>query len=257
MQNLYPLFERNRILKKELLWALRDYTFLHLQLEYQEYEAGILQGCNIEVQGGELVVGPGIMKYGGFICLATEEERIAYAPSDHPQYLKMKITKDGFVHDYITYRMEAFLDTDEVLKENEFELCRFHLKQGARLRDKYISFQDMDTQYDTINLIYATWSSRGGLSMAQPVTRYFAGMILDSGNSQPEDRSFAYLCCCHPGAVPASVLNDYIRHRTGGKAERMESPDQYKKMCSIIKELNQGEIKNMEKTREKRRIIVD
>ena len=24
MQNLYPLFERNRVLKKELLWALRD-----------------------------------------------------------------------------------------------------------------------------------------------------------------------------------------------------------------------------------------
>lgn len=36
MQNLYPLFERNRILKKELLWSLRDYAFGQLRLEYGE-----------------------------------------------------------------------------------------------------------------------------------------------------------------------------------------------------------------------------
>ena len=45
MQNLYPLFERNRILKKELLWSLRDYSFSQIQLEYQEYGQGIIQGC--------------------------------------------------------------------------------------------------------------------------------------------------------------------------------------------------------------------
>ena len=65
MQNLYPLFERNRILKKELLWSLRDYAFSHIQLEYQEYGQGIIQGCPVQVQGRELVVGPGMIKYGG------------------------------------------------------------------------------------------------------------------------------------------------------------------------------------------------
>ncbi len=49
MQNLYPLFEQNRILKKELLWSLRDYSFSHIQLEYQEYGQGIIQGCGIRV----------------------------------------------------------------------------------------------------------------------------------------------------------------------------------------------------------------
>lgn len=75
MQNLYPLFERKRILKKELLWSLRDYSFAHFRLEYQEYGQGLLQGCGVAVQGGELVVGPGMIKYGDFICLVTEEER--------------------------------------------------------------------------------------------------------------------------------------------------------------------------------------
>lgn len=58
MQNLYPLFEQNRILKKELLWSLRDYSFAHVQLEYQEYGQGILRGCEIQVRDGKLVVGP-------------------------------------------------------------------------------------------------------------------------------------------------------------------------------------------------------
>lgn len=82
MQNLYPLFEQNRILKKEFLWSLRDYSFSHIQLEYQEYGQGIIQGCQIQVQGSELAVGPGMIKYGGFICLMMEEQRIEYGPKE-------------------------------------------------------------------------------------------------------------------------------------------------------------------------------
>ena len=43
-ENRYPLFEGKRVLKKEMLWALRDYLFAHVYLEYQEYEPGIIQG---------------------------------------------------------------------------------------------------------------------------------------------------------------------------------------------------------------------
>ncbi len=42
MQIIYPMFERNRILKKEQISAIRDYAFAQLQLEYQEYECFIL-----------------------------------------------------------------------------------------------------------------------------------------------------------------------------------------------------------------------
>lgn len=62
MQIIYPMFERNRILKKEQISAIRDYAFAQLQLEYQEYEDGILLSCKLEVQNGEVVVGPGLIK---------------------------------------------------------------------------------------------------------------------------------------------------------------------------------------------------
>lgn len=86
MQNLCPLFERNRILKKELLWSLWDYSFAHLQLEYQEYSQGPFRGCDITVRGDKLVIRPGIMKYGSFICLMMEEETMEYSPLEQIQF---------------------------------------------------------------------------------------------------------------------------------------------------------------------------
>lgn len=82
MQNIYPLFEQNRILKKGLLWSLRDYSFAHVQLEYQEYGQGIIRGCEVVVNGSGLTVKPGIIKYGRFICLMMEEETISYQPDE-------------------------------------------------------------------------------------------------------------------------------------------------------------------------------
>ncbi|MDR2023864.1 MAG: hypothetical protein LBQ71_11630 [Hungatella sp.] len=258
MQNLYPLFERNRILKKELLWSLRDYSFAHLQLEYQEYSQGILWGCDITVRGDKLVVSPGIIKYGPFICLMMEEEMIEYTPLEQMQFLKIKAEIDRSSPDYIAYRTMLLLDQNEAKDEDEFELCRFHLRKGAQLRSQYKGFSDMITEYDTINLIYGSWGGLGGGSMAPAVTRYFARTVLESGNSQPEDRSFAYLCLSQPGAVPAQALTAYARHRSGGGWDKaMDNLSVYQSMCSLIDDIQKGEEKGISIRKEKRRILVD
>lgn len=258
MQNIYPLFERNRILKKELLWSLRDYSFAHIGLEYQEYGQGLLLGCNIAVQEGKLVVGPGMVKYGGFICLAAEEAQISYIPNTQPQFLKMRIEKDTSSQDYTIYRMELLLDTVEARGENEFELCRFHLKPGAQLRDTYTSFFDMETEYDTINLLHTSWSGLDGETLAPAVSRKFAQAILASENTLPEDRSFAYLCLSRSGAVPLAILDDYVGHRSGDRVGQMQGRGNiYKGMCLILEEMNKGGIRDKGKAKEKRRILVD
>lgn len=258
MQNLYPMFERNRILKKELLWSLRDYSFAHIQLEYQEYSPGILRGCSIRVQGDELAVDPGIIKYGQFICLLMEEERIPYKPADQTQFLKLKLETDRRPTDYIVYRADLSIEPDGVQDEHEFELCRFNLRSGAELRDRYKDFSDMVTEYDTINPLHASWSGPDGACLAPAVTRYFSEIILESENSQLEDRSFAYLCLSRSEAVPAKVLASYIRHRTGGEADAvMDNLGIYKAMCSIIDNIRRGEEKRIKGRKERHRILVD
>ncbi|MDE6516458.1 MAG: hypothetical protein K2L18_01215 [Acetatifactor sp.] len=34
-------------MKKELLWALRDYSFAQARLDYEEYADGMLRGCEV------------------------------------------------------------------------------------------------------------------------------------------------------------------------------------------------------------------
>lgn len=258
MQNLYPLFERNRILKKELLWSLRDYSFAHIQLEYQEYGEGILEGCDVSVEGGQLVVKPGIIKSGDFICLLTEEERAEYGPSGQLVVLKMRITRDCSSPDHIIYRMELVPDTDPVLKENEFEVCRYKLQQGAILRSGYTDFEDMDTEFDTLNLIHASWGGLRGKAMPPVVTRRFAEEILKSGNCLPEDILFSYLCLNQPGALPDRILTDYVGRKNHkdmtGIASRYEL---FLEMCLALGNIRQNENAERRNQTGRRKIIVD
>ena len=258
MQNLYPLFERNRILKKELLWSLRDYSFAHIQLEYQEYDQGILRGYEIKVMENDLVIGPGIFKYGEFVCLQTEEERVPYTPKEQLQYLRIKVEVDSSSQDYIAYKMGYYLTTDEKKEENEFELCRFHLRSGARLRDQYRDFGDMETEYDTVSLIHSEWGGMGGKTLSPTIVKYFARIVLESENSQLEDRSFAYLCLTQPGGIPVHVLASYVNKRSGTQLETVVNNQLiYRSMRSIIEETQKVGEKNGGSRKERHRILVD
>ena len=53
MEYIYPLFERNRILKKEHLWSLRDYPLAHMEMAYASYGDGLIQGCEVTVREGD------------------------------------------------------------------------------------------------------------------------------------------------------------------------------------------------------------
>lgn len=256
MQNLYPLFERNRILKKELLWALRDYSFMQTQLDYEEYTDGMLRGCEVRVDGKRIVVGPGIIKYGGFICLLGDEESVEYGPCDDFISVKMCFHTQQESLDYHVYKMELVTDTDTVLKDNEFEVCRFKLQEGAALRDRHTDLLDMVTEYNTLNYIYATWGGLRGKSIAPAVTRRFAREILESGSPGAEDIGFAYLCLSQPGTIPLEILKDYLG-RTDRKVAGTSMGDMFYGMCNVTTKLGgAGDIRGQVKA-PRRKIIVD
>lgn len=276
MQNLYPLFERNRILKKELMWSLRDYSFTHIQLEYQTYADGIIKGCEIEVREKELVVGKGIVKYDGFIYLITEEMRIAYEPTEQLEILKMKMEVDKRSEDFIAYRITLFLDNNPVKKEGELEVCRFKLRCGSRLRSQYKDFEDMATDFDTVNVIEADWGGVSGKTISPSVTGYFAENVLAESGSLPEDVSFAYLCLNQREAVSRKVLEHYINTRLGTKEEYSEkyrshrgeeksntgnclkdNRKVFEQMVQIINDIRSNRHKGMEIQTKRRQIVVE
>lgn len=256
MQNLYPLFERNRILKKELLWALRDYSFTQARLDYEEYADGMLRGCEVRVDGKRIVVGPGIIKYGGFICLMDAEESTPYTPCDKFVSVKMRLHTQRESADYYVYNMELVADADTVLKDNEFEVCRYKLQEGAALRDRHTDLLDMATEYNTLNYLYATWGGLRERSMAPAVIRRFAREILASGSPEAEDIGFAYLCLNQPGAIPMEILKDYLE-RNERNVDGVSTENLFYEMCHVTRKLGGTGISRGKEKASRRKIIVD
>ena len=64
-QNIYPVFEPKRLLKKEMLENLRDFPRSLFGLQYQNYSDGILYGCDITGTETGMILLPGILCYKG------------------------------------------------------------------------------------------------------------------------------------------------------------------------------------------------
>lgn len=264
MQNLYPLFERNRILRKELLSSLRDYSFAHACLEYLEYGDGILRGCDIHIEEKKITVTPGVVKWGSHIFLMTQEESVGYAPSDRTITVRLHLQKEQAA-DFVIYRMELVLDYDAGLPnhdigstETEFELCRYRLQEGARLRADYKDFEDMGTQYDTVNHIRAAWGCLHGNSISPAITRRFAQEILKEENRRPEDTAFAYLCLSQPGALTKEILLDYVGQRNECRILK-NAPNEtiFEEMCRALRKIRCGTDAERRQRTGRRQIIVD
>ena len=259
MEHIYPAFERGRIMKKELLWALRDYSYSALQLQYADYPDGIISGCGIRIENDFLCVKPGIIKCQDFIFLITEEEKIEYSSTESLVSLKFRLIEREVLSDYVRYVTEFVLDENLERKRNELEMCRFKLKAGARLRTEYKDFFDIETEYDTVNLANATWTSTGGNTLSKEVTDYFAKKVIECENADDKDIRFAYLLLQSKEAVNFEIIKDYIVRKTGEKAREisMNSEAAFQKLEEILEGIRRGkDIYGQGKARQDNRMIV-
>lgn len=259
MEHIYPAFERGRIMKKELLWALRDYSYSALQLQYADYPDGIISGCRIQIKDNFLCIEPGIIKCQDFIFLITEEEKVEPAPTECRVSLKFRLIEREATPDYIRYVTEFALDENLERKQNELEVCRFKLKNGARLRTEYKDFFDIETEYDTVNLANATWAAAGGNTLSKEVTDYFAKKVLECENADDKDIRFAYLLLQSKEAVNCEIMKDYIFRKTGDKesAMSMNTETAFQKLEEILEAIRRGtDIYGQEKARQDNRMII-
>ncbi len=240
MEQIYPAFERGRIMKKELLWALRDYSYSALQLQYRDYPDGIISGCGIRTEEDVLWIMPGIIKCQDFIFLLAEEEKIEYAATGKYVSLKFRVLEKNLLPDYTKYITEFVLDEEILRKPNEIELCRFLLKEGARLRTDYKDFYDIQTEYDTVNLADATWSAAGGNTLSKAVTDYFAQKVLECERADEGDIRFAYLLLQNKEAVRYEIIRDYIFRKTGVPKAEITVREAFRLLERILKGIRNG-----------------
>ncbi len=243
-EHIYPAFERGRIMKKELLWALRDYSYSALQIRYRDYTDGILSGCGVRPEGSSRIlrIMPGMIKCADFIFLVTGGEQIPYMATEEYTSLKFRLEEKEELPDYTRYLTEFVLDDRLERGRNEIELCRFRLKAGAELRTEYKDFYDIQTEYDTVNLADATWSSAGQNTLSKEVTDYFARKVLECKKAEGTDVQFAYFLLQGQEAADYRILTDYIRRRTGGDAGdgQMDTVTAFHKLEEILDGIRKG-----------------
>ena len=213
MEMRVPIFAGRRILKKESLWDIRDYTYAGWQLYYAEYTDGLLKGCDIRAEDGQLVIGKGMLKFHDFIYLMMEEERVDYQPKNRWQVLKAEFSEDETNLDYKAYRVRFFLDEEMELGENQIEMCRFYLREGSVLRDSYKNFADMSTEYDTVNLICATVAGIGEKTLHPLVVKQFGEELWNMEEKDQFDFGFCSLVWNTQGRVERKVIAAYLSNK--------------------------------------------
>ena len=254
---IYPMFERGHIMKKELLLALRDYSYGAAKLQFSDWTDGIISGCNIAVTDTRLTVEPGILKFNRFVYMLTEPQHVHYEPTEQTTVVKVRFsTTAASATDIVRYAGRVILDPDTVLGESELEICRFKLKQGSRLRNDYTGFDDIQTEFDTVNLAHATWAGPDRPGVALPILRAFAKEAIKCWLTEPWDISFCTQAIAGE-MVHRSVLEAYLEAHGEVISGAETNEDVYYMLERVLRKLKANAKRPAQTGRKRHQIVVD
>ncbi len=146
-ENNYPLFNKGRLLKIDMLKELRDFPRELSDINFKNYSDGIIKGCDIEVTADFINVKKGLIKHNNTLYLLKENAHIPYECNNKLTILKVKFLPETKDSDFLRNSAEIYLDENIELKEDEMEICRFQLRSGARLRNNHVDFNDKDSDF--------------------------------------------------------------------------------------------------------------
>jgi len=250
------MFERGRIMKKEMLLALRDYSFGLAQLQFGNLTDGIVAGCELTSTGTRLTVSQGILKFNNFIYMMTEPQSVDCEPTERITVAKARFSSTSLGSDYIHYSGKIVLDDNIDLAENEIELCQFKLKPGSNLRTKYVDFDDIQTEYDTVNLVNATWAGIDEPWIAMPILKRFAKDSLTCYLTDPWDISFCSQCMSNE-RVHRRVIIAYLQAKNISTPDNISNLEIYSGLNIILRELQGRSRPSVTKGRRQPMIVID
>jgi hypothetical protein len=255
--DLYPNFNKGRILKKEMLESLRDYPRNFIDIRFKDYSDGVVAGAEILIEEDCITITSGIVKHGGRMYMLENEYQIPYRATGKETLIKIQFKKEALHTDFTSYGTEIFLDEDVRIKQDELELGRFKLKAGARLRSEYQSFADFATEYNTINIIHTQYAGIRKSTLHPHILRYFATDILKNNCSNPYDIMFA-MQCMNQHIVDRELILHYIANRLEIPYTQYSNEQIHKYLVRIVEEVKRGHhVKPRARYGGPQRVIVD
>lgn len=236
----FPLFERGRLLKIEMLEALRDFPRDLLKVYLKGYSNGVLTGCEIDTKEQYIVIKPGIIFFNEVLYVLKEPYLLPYLSNNRLTLLKVNCLDQDKEKDFIRYITQIYLDYNVTCKETEIELCRFKLKDGARLRSQYRDFYDYNTEYDTVSRVYVPYISHSDTTLVPQIIITFAQTALECTQLEAYDIQFCFLALQHQGVIEKSVLLAYLKIKDIFVSEDANNEELYEGLMTILTGIQNG-----------------
>ncbi len=255
--DVIPKFEKGRILKKEMLENLRDYPRNFYDIYFKDHSEGIISGADVYICEKSAIIKKGIVKHKGRIYMLEDELEIPYYQTNKEALIKIKFDDKKDEPDYYRFDSQIIIDYNTRIEEDELELGRFKLREGAVLRSEYTDFYDFLTEFNTINIINVEYAGRKKSTMSPVITNYFANIVFKNNTDNMLDMFFA-MQCANNNTVERDIIQYYISNRLGIEYKDYSNLQIYQYLAMIVKEIESGIKKKMDITLNRpSRIIVD
>lgn len=252
-----PIFQRGGLLTQEMLDVMKQYMTGIAVCSYEGYSDGILSGMQIKVSEGIITIGRGLIKYGDALLVMQECVTVPIPEHNELQLVKLCIHDKEIGAEFETIEMDIVVDNRIEKKRNEIEICRMHLQHGARLRSDYESFQDMNTTYDTIQVIDADWAAYKRAGIHPQVLEQFAKEAGKIQRKEAADICFLQQIFGTGGySCPRDLIEFYLSEKLGKKQDEYTNQELYQGLCNVLQQLKTGD-RVRERPKGTRRMIVD
>lgn len=256
---MIPIFEKGCILTEDMLEKAKNYAVDYVKLSYDGYANGILSGCKVTMSGDLLYVNQGILMFENHLYFVSDTLRTKVQPGNQWQVLCFQVSNISRTQNYLIGDIQLTITTDLQDNPNRIEICRFRLQNGALLRNQYRDFNDLSTEFDTINEIYAQWSGYEKNTISNRVLREFAKEAMRKGVQNMQDLSFIQqILLLDHKSMNRDAIQFYLSSRLNRPYRQMTQIEIYDAFKEVLRNLNQT---NTERsgvdTRMGRKIIVD
>ena len=235
MIKLIPVFKDGSILRTEMLQKLSEFAFVLPNLMHVGFTDGVVEGCDITAQDGQILVSKGVVIFGGQLFLMDQEVAVDYHPTNKTTWLNLCYFGEEVVGNGIHHKFSIAL-SEEKTKEHEIGLCSFKLQEGAKLRFVYDDFEDLNTEYDTINLLHTQYASKKIPALNPNVLKLYANELLSFHPQSALDIAFCMQIIGSNSSIHMDAVITYIFLKTGVKIDKIANINIYRSLLSILKE---------------------
>lgn len=252
-----PKFQKGSILTMEMLEALKDLSAGWGRLEYKGYADGVLSGCEVTMSENIIYVQNGMLVYREELYFIQEKIMVPYQWQEGWQALKVQIEDGSNERNFKEGKLQIILTEDMTHQDNTIELCRFYLQKGASLRNEHRDFNDLATNYDTVNEIYANWSAYGEASVSIRLLRQFVREAEKKNSNNMQDVLMIQQIKNAGGkTITRESLVYYLNIRLQNNKEQYTNLEIYEGLQKVLNEM-QSQTTEVKREIRNRRMIIE